>query len=100
MIRLKPPQLRVFLNPKRFRVLVAGRRFGKTYLAHAELLRAAQRKGAAAWYVAPTYKQAKRVTWEALKRMTRPFWSGKPNESDLRVLLQSGGPLAASGAHA
>ena len=100
MIRLKPPQLRVFLNPKRFRVLVAGRRFGKTYLAHAELLRAAQRKGTAAWYVAPTYKQAKRVTWDALKRMTRPFWSGRPNESDLRIQLQSGGTIAVRGADA
>ena len=33
-IRLKPPQWKVFRSPERFRVLVAGRRFGKTYLAH------------------------------------------------------------------
>src|SRR5258708_1034244 len=100
MIRLKSPQLKVFLNPQRFRVLVAGRRFGKTYLAHAELLRAAQRKGSISWYVAPTYGQAKRVTWEALKRMTRPFWAGKPSETDLRIELERGGASAGRGADA
>jgi hypothetical protein len=38
---LKPPQKKVFLSTERFRVLVAGRRFGKTYLALTELCRAA-----------------------------------------------------------
>lgn len=40
-ISLKPPQVSVFECGKRFRVLVAGRRFGKTYLAMVELIRAA-----------------------------------------------------------
>ena len=40
-IRLKPPQWMVFLCVKRFRVLVAGRSFGKTYLAILELILAA-----------------------------------------------------------
>jgi hypothetical protein len=41
MIRLKPPQWTVFRSDARFRVLVAGRRFGKTYLALTELCQAA-----------------------------------------------------------
>ena len=40
-IALKPPQWTVYCCPTRFRVLVAGRRFGKTFLACAELLRSA-----------------------------------------------------------
>ena len=36
-VRLKPPQFKVFRCAERFRVLVAGRRFGKTYLALVEL---------------------------------------------------------------
>jgi hypothetical protein len=40
-INLRPAQMRVFRNEERFRVLVAGRRFGKTHLAMLELLRAA-----------------------------------------------------------
>lgn len=43
-ITLSDPQKTVFLDKTRFRVLAAGRRFGKTYLAIAELLNAASRK--------------------------------------------------------
>jgi len=38
---LKPNQAKVFNCPACFRILVAGRRFGKTYLALAEILRVA-----------------------------------------------------------
>ena len=100
MIRLKPPQLKVFLSPHRFRLLAAGRRFGKTYLAQAELLRAAGAPGRIAWYVAPTYKQAKRIVWNSLKEMSRPFWAGKPSETDLRIELNTGGSIALRGADA
>src|SRR3954470_9404746 len=49
MIRLEAPQREVFLSPHRLPVLVAGRRFGKTYLANVELLRAASGRGRTAW---------------------------------------------------
>jgi hypothetical protein len=75
MMRLKPKQGRVFECEQRFRVLVAGRRFGKTYLALTELVRAAWGPGRSAWYVAPTYRQAKRVAWRTLKWMTKTFWA-------------------------
>jgi len=42
MIKLKPPQWTVFNCDTRFRILVAGRRFGKTYLALVELCRSAR----------------------------------------------------------
>ena len=84
-ITLKPPQRKVFLSPERFRVLVAGRRFGKTYLALTELCRGAAGPGRLAWYVAPTYKQAKRIAWKPLKQMTKPYWAAPPNETDLRI---------------
>jgi hypothetical protein len=97
-IRLKPPQWQVFLCSKRFRVLVAGRRFGKTHLALTELIRAAWGPGRKAWYVAPTYRQAKRVAWKTLKRMTKPYWAAKPNETDLTIELISGGSISLRGA--
>src|SRR6266550_2135693 len=98
MIRLKSKQLEVFLNPMRFRMVSAGRRFGKTYLAQAELLRAANAPGKIAWYVGPNYKQAKRVVWDSLKQMSQPFWRGVPSETDLRIELASGGVIAVRGA--
>jgi hypothetical protein len=97
-IALKPPQWTVFCSPQRFRVLAAGRRFGKTHLALAELIRAASGPGRLAWYVAPTYKQAKRIAWERLKQMTRKCWVSKPNETDLSIKLIGGGTIALRGA--
>jgi hypothetical protein len=98
MISLKPPQTTVFGCDQRFRVVVAGRRFGKTYLALVELCRAAWRPGRLVWYVAPTYKQAKRIAWKPLKQMTRLYWASPPNETDLRIELVSGGTICLRGA--
>lgn len=98
MILLKAPQWSVFNSNARFRVLVAGRRFGKTYLSIVELCRAAWSPGRLAWYVAPTYKQAKRVAWKALKQITRPYWVSTPNETDLRIELVNGGTICLRGA--
>ena len=97
-VRLRTPQWRVLQNAARFRVLAAGRRFGKTYLALTELCRAAWGPGRVAWYIAPTYKQAKRLAWVALKKMTRDYWSVRPNESELRIELITGGRIALCGA--
>jgi Terminase large subunit, T4likevirus-type, N-terminal len=97
-ILLKDPQWTVFSCDQRFRVLVAGRRFGKTYLALVELCQAASVRGRLAWYVGPTYKQAKRIAWKPLKEMTRPYWAAKPNETDLRIELVWGGTICLRGA--
>src|SRR5258708_31591614 len=85
MITLKSPQWTVFNSHARFRILVAGRRFGKTFLSLVELCRAAWKPGRLAWYVAPTYKQAKRVAWKPVKQMTRPYWATQPKETDLAI---------------
>jgi terminase large subunit-like protein len=97
-ISLRPAQMRVFTCDKRFRVLVAGRRFGKTYLASVELLRAASVPGRVVWYLGPSYKQAKRIAWSHLKRLTRPYWQGKPHETDLTITLAWGSVIALRGA--
>jgi hypothetical protein len=97
-VLLKPPQGKVFHCKQRFRVLVAGRRFGKTFLALTELCRAAWGPGRLAWYVGPTYKQSKRIAWKALKKLTRPYWASKPSETELRIELASGGTICVKGA--
>jgi Terminase large subunit, T4likevirus-type, N-terminal len=97
-VLLKPPQWTVFNNDARFRILVAGRRFGKTYLSMVELCRAAWPTGRLVWYVAPTYRQAKRIVWKPLKQMTRPYWATQPNETDLRIELVTGGTICLRGA--
>ncbi len=95
---LRPAQMEVFLSNKRFRVLVAGRRFGKTHLAMIELLRASLGADRNVWYVAPNYRQAKRIAWDRLKLITRPYWQGKPNESELSIRLRWGATISLRGA--
>jgi terminase large subunit-like protein len=96
---LTVPQSRVFADQSRFRVLVAGRRFGKTFLSVLELCRAVWGKpDSLAWYVAPTYKQAKKITWRKLKQAVMPYVTRKPNETDLSVEIQGGGMIALCGA--
>lgn len=97
-ITLKRTQWTVFRSPRRFRVLAAGRRFGKTYLALTELCQAAWGTNRLAWYVAPTYRQAKRIAWKPLKQMTREYWASRPNETDLSIELVGGGTIALRGA--
>jgi hypothetical protein len=97
-ILLKPPQWKVFRCQKRFRVLVAGRRFGKTYLALTELIQAACGPGRKVWYIAPTSKQGKQLAWKALKQMTKNLWAAKPNETDLTIELIGGGTISVRGA--
>jgi Terminase large subunit, T4likevirus-type, N-terminal len=97
-VTLKRPQWTVFRSQQRFRVLAAGRRFGKTYLALTELCQAAWGTNRLAWYVAPTYRQAKRIAWKPLKQMTKEYWTSKPNETDLSIELIGGGTIALRGA--
>jgi hypothetical protein len=84
----------------RFRVLASGRRFGKTYLAIYELLFRAARVNQVVWYVAPSYRQAKQISWKMLKEAIAALqWKAKYNESDLSCyLISSGSTIALRGA--
>jgi hypothetical protein len=66
--KLHSNQGKVFQDEHRYRVVVAGRRFGKTYLALTSLLiEALQNQKAYLWYVAPTFRQAKMIAWRLIK---------------------------------
>jgi hypothetical protein len=95
---IRRPQGTVIGCEKRFRVLVAGRRFGKTQVALFELLRAVCAKGRTAWYVAPSYRQAKQIAWKRLKEMAKPFRPARVHESDLRIEFPWNATIALRGA--
>ncbi len=50
-----------------------------------------------AWYVAPTYKQARRDLWRPLKRIARPLIAAA-NETTMTVELRGGGRISLHGA--
>lgn len=69
-VKLHPKQLEVFNDKHRFKVVAAGRRFGKSRLAAWVLLiQALQSKEKDCFYVAPTFQQAKDIMWGMLKEL-------------------------------
>ena len=78
-------------DPNRFKVVVAGRRWGKTYLCMHEIAKAARFPNSKIFYVAPTYKMCKEILWDDIKeKFIRCRWAKKINESDLTITLING----------
>jgi hypothetical protein len=98
-IKLSQPQTDIFTNPARFRVVCAGRRFGKSYLSGAELINASlgispktgkpQHKQTVV-YIAPTFAMAKQIMWVWLKDNVPMNYVVKMNESDLILEFKNG----------
>ena len=96
---LTTPQSEVIKNEARFRVLISGRRFGKTFLAVNELARLARFPNRKVWYVAPTYRQAKAICWvELVHRLRHHNWIKEVNNSDLTVTLRNNSRISLRGA--
>lgn len=96
---LSAAQQQVVSAPQRFKVIVAGRRFGKTFLSINRLCYEARLPDKTVWYVAPTYKQAKMIAFKALKRkLTQLRWAKKINETELSFELKNGSTIALKGA--
>lgn len=100
-VRLRPLQMKAIkaLDERRFGVLICHRRFGKTVLAISRLVRNACNgnstyRGA---YIAPTYRQAKDVSWDYLKKLAKAA-DAKVNESELRVDFPHGARIKLYGA--
>ena len=93
------PQKQVIDCKSRFRVLISGRRFGKTYVAINELAKFARIPNRKVWYVAPSYRQAKSICWVDLKeKIIKHNWHTKINDSDLSILLKNNSLIALRGA--
>lgn len=98
-IRLSLAQAKVFNSTARFRVVCAGRRFGKTHLAIATALKTAlEAPGRVVWFVAPSYRQAAQIGWKILKSLVPSNNAKKVNETDLSIELKNGSMIALRGA--
>lgn len=92
-------QWKIFQDINRFRIIIAGRRFGKTFLAIREMFRAAIKKNKAkVWYVAPTYAMAKQIAWVDLKDTIPEEYIQSKNETELSITLINGSIIALRGA--
>lgn len=78
-------------SPARFRVLAAGRRWGKSRLGSA-LCVAEGLKGGRAWWVAPSYKLAA-VGWRMIRRLATPIPGVEIRKVDRMAVFPGGGEV-------
>lgn len=90
-----PEQVRLVTETKRFKVVPAGRRSGKTerfkrFLSKQALINPGELYFAAA----PTYGQCKKIFWDDLKMLTLSVTHKKsPSESELKIFLPNGSEI-------
>lgn len=97
-LTLHKGQISVFRDHRRFRVVVAGRRWGKTQLSKTSIIRKAQKRNQLIWYVAPTYRMARGIMWHELISAIPSRWIVKLNETRMEILLVNGTRIELKGA--
>lgn len=92
-IALHGGQRRIIESPARYKVIAAGRRFGKTLLAveWLSLMDGGAIDGASVAFFSPTYKLLADV-WADFERTLRPV-TRKANKTELRIELVTGGKI-------
>ncbi len=95
-----PYQRQLHDDPHRFKVIVAGRRVGKTTFAINELIKLAVIRNLPIhyWYLAPYTYQAKEIAWQMLLRyVPKELLAKRPLESELTLKLVNGATVALKG---
>jgi phage terminase large subunit-like protein len=109
-ITLHDHQLEIFQDQHRFKVVAAGRRFGKSYLAAVTLFVEASRNSKVrsdgveidlslekVYYVAPTFTQGKEILWPLLKEIGHDLIA-QSYENNASITLVNGRTIAIKGA--
>jgi hypothetical protein len=84
-------------DKSRYKILVCGRRWGKTFFSLIWLLHTELKPNERRWIIYPSYRQAKMVAWALVKRI----FAGKDvkvNESELSITLNNGAKIELKGA--
>lgn len=87
VIALHTGQAIVTNDTHRFKVVTAGRRWGKSMLALSAVIEKAQRPRSKVWYVAPSYRMAKQIMWDELKSTIPREWISKIHETEMSIRL-------------
>lgn len=94
-------QIDAFLDPSRFKFLLAGRRGGKTFLMTEDIVKTIYnaKPKQEICYVAPSHAHAKSLIWEPLlDRMHQLNWKVRPQISKSRIELLNGRKIYILGA--
>ena len=100
MTNWKANELRksIITHPARFKVVVAGRRWGKSYLSLMWLLTKEIQPNERRWIVGPTYRNLKTTTWPILRAVMRQYEGAVINETELSIKLPNDAEIALKGA--
>ena len=83
-------QVSAAIDTHRFRVINAGRRWGKSTLVAWEMLAIAiSQENARVPYYAPTRDDARDIMWKPLKEICAPVMAGDPNEGRLEINIRN-----------
>ena len=104
-----PAQKIIYESQARFKVVAAGRRFGKSYLAAMLMIMYAiqdTHKGTSGkiydvaskpvYYIGPTFEQAKRIMWDLVQTLGRPLIA-KTHENSATITLINGRKIIIKG---
>ena len=97
-IHLSKWQTAVWNDPHRFKVICAGRRSGKSTLAQLIVIDWATRNIGNYYIISPTYKQAKSIHWNEIRKIIPTGLIAKTNETDLSITLKNGSVIELKGA--
>ena len=96
-VNLTKPQTKIWQSEARFKICVAGRRFGKSFFSLTWLIHNALTMGGIHYYIAPSYVMAKSIAWRLLKEIADGIYTVK-NESELFVEFPNGAVIQLKGA--
>ena len=88
----------IIQSPERMKVVVAGRRWGKSILSVLWLLHEEIQPEERRWFVAPTYRQGKMVIFPLLRSVFRQWQGATINESELSIKLPNNAEISIKGA--
>lgn len=86
---LTPAQKEIESGAKRFSFIRAGRKFGKTRYAEWKALNWLGKPDSVHWHIAPTYAQAKLISWNSFKKVIPGEIISKIDNSDLTITLKN-----------
>ena len=84
-------------HPARYKVVCAGRRFGKTYMSLMWLLSTPLQPQEVRWFLAPTYKQGRMIVLPLLRDIARSIEGTKLYESEIAIRFENGAELCVKG---
>lgn len=91
-VYITEPQAQIMGSNKRFRIVNAGRRFGKSFLSGYEMLAQALNKpDSIIWYIAPTLPMGRKIMWDGwLSRNVPREYIEKCNQQMMTMKFKNG----------